>query len=161
MAFTSCGTCYSFPIYLRVGGWVGLIARWVLLVQGCLRWTGGVCEPSGSGLRVCSLSVGQMYCLLLHEQWFINDVIDWCYMYIYIFAFIVVMICVWCHSKFWSMFRPTMIHFVSTVYLLHCTVIPSYSVLEQNQYSATLVTWVVLRNYNSSSASRDFLQFNT
>ena len=43
MAFTSCGTCYSFPIYLRVGGWVGLIARWVLLVQGCLRWTGGVC----------------------------------------------------------------------------------------------------------------------
>ena len=34
-------------------------------------------------------------------------------------------------------------------------------VLEQNQYSATLVAWVVLRQSISSSASRDFLQFIT
>jgi len=67
------------------------------------------------------------------------------------------MICVWCHSKFWSTFRFTTIHFIFTVGLLYRTVIPSYSVLEHNQYYATLVVWVVFRNYNSSSAPRDFL----
>ena len=51
--------------------------------------------------------------------------------------------------------------FVSTVCLLHGTVIPSYNVLEHNQYYATLVAWVVFRSYNSSSTSRDFPQFNT
>ena len=57
-----------------------------------------------SDLRIM-ISVDQMYCLHLHEQWFINDVTDRCYIDIYILTFIVVMICGWCHSKFWSTLR--------------------------------------------------------
>ena len=34
---------YSFPVLLRVGGWVGLSTR-LALAQGCLHWTG--CESN-------------------------------------------------------------------------------------------------------------------
>ena len=107
------------------------------------------------------ISVDQMYCLHLHEQWFINDVIDRCYIDIYILTFIVVMICGWCHSKFWSTLRFATIHFIFTVVVLFWTVLPSYSILEHIPYSVTLVVWVVFRGYNSSTTSRDFLQFHT
>ena len=52
-----------------------------------------------------------------------------CCIDIYIFTFIAVMICVWCHSKFWSTLRFTTIHFIFTVVWLFWAVLPFYSIL--------------------------------
>ena len=122
---------------------------------------GGGCANCKVWPPVRSLSVGQMYCLLFNIHWFINSMLltDAALTFTYLPSL-----------KWWYVcdvirqFGPrsvSTIHFVFTVGLLYCTVLPSYSVLEQNQCSTTLVAWVVLRKSISSSASRDFLQFHT